>query len=643
MTGIFQKCDLPDHLFNIPDLDFHEDLFVNRLSSPWFRLGAWTLRSQCNDRGVESVIERQSIMLTPGKFSEVYDKLGSVGNVLRNLGTPGGSVQSEGRQKEYSYAPFYQFDLSFPSVSCEPLVFVRHLNSRAEFFINPDLELFFELEEKTSGCGIWWDPKRGDEVLRRRTTDNDNLHIVEVQTDYLQKYLQARQLSLVVGHYHHLHLFNPSPETIEAFVKEEDKDLVQRSPALVQGSRAKGTKAIFQNWGLSHNIPEKPFLQRRLHLWFEIKPPEINVDNPWADKPPFDPYEFTLPTRSGPVAPARWKNFQRVEGREFKGISCDFMDRIYFKQEVLSKYEGASGFCVRDDGSVSCRDYWGLVRSTSRLGNELLSTAIGDFAEGVPFEEWPHWKQQAIEPPSLETLKLLREEQSIPEAVNSLVEQLNAMNASFDEFADVMGVEISTPLWGGSLESLAGRQLKWVYPTVSDDDELLKRATLMSTLVIDGLVPKSLRKLLQTWDNYLHLNDQQESLGSRKLIERVTLIAVMIEEFQPDSAEIPELVKQAESQTISTVNPELQAELKEAFKKTRDVFAPLAFLYDLRTHGGLAHSPNMGEVATAMIELGLPERNWHRADYLRLLYLVAESIRQISTHLVAAAESASGR
>ena len=638
MTEIFHKGELPDHLFNIPDLDFHEDLFVNRLSRPWFRLGACTLRSRCNDRGVESVIERQSIMLTPGNFSEVYDKLVSVGHVLRDLGNPGGSIRFKGGQKEYSYAPFHQFDLSFTSVSCEPLVFVRRLNSRYELIINPDFDLFFELEEKTSGCGIWLDPKHGVEALRHRTIDKDNLQIVEVRTDYLVKYLRARQLSLVVGHYRHLHLFDPSPETIKAFV-QEDNDLVQGSPALVQGSPSKGTKAIFQNWGLRQDIPGKPFLQRRLHLWFEIKPAKINVDNPWDDEPPFDPYEFTLPTQSGPVAPARWKSFQRVEGRDFKGITCDFMDRIYFKQEVISKYEGASGFCVQDDGSVSCRDYWGLVRSTSRLGNELLSTAIGDFAEGIPFEEWLHWKQHAIEPPSLETINSLCEEQSIPEAVNSLSEQLNALNTSFAKFADVMDVEISGPLWSDSLESLTGSQLKWVYPTTADDDELLKRATLMSTLVFDGLVPKSLRKLLQTWDKDLHLNDQRQSLRSRKLIERVTLIAMLIEKFQPTRAEIPELVKQAEGHADRIADPELQTELKKSFDEIRDVLAPLAILYDLRTHGGLAHPLNRGEVANAMAKLGLPERNWHRLDYLRLLRLVVGSIRQISAHLVTAAES----
>ena len=56
------------------------------------------------------------------------------------------------------------------------------------------------------------------------------------------------------------------------------------------------------------------------------------------------------------------------------------MDRVYFRQEVLMKYEAVSGFEVKDDGS-------GLARSTARQGTELCSTATGDFAEGVPFEE----------------------------------------------------------------------------------------------------------------------------------------------------------------------------------------------------------------------------------------------------------------
>ena len=629
MASIFDRNDLPDHLFNIPDLSFHEDLFADRLGGLWFRLGAWTIQPHHDVQDVENVIERQSIMLSPGQFSEIYEELESVGNLIYHLGEPVKILRSGEEGKAYSYAPFYRFDLGFTSVSCEPLVFVRLLTSSVELFVNPDLELYFELEERSNG--IWWDPSRGSETLRRRVIENGNLHVVEIRTDYLQKYLQARQLSLVVAHYRHLHLFNPSAEIIGAFVEGD----------IVRGSPDQGAKAVFQNWGLRQGTLEPPFLQRRLHLWFEIKPPKIDIDDPWADEPPFDPYEFTLPTQRGAAAPARWKHFRQVEGREFKGESCSSMDDVYFRQEVLSKYEGASGFEISDT-SVRFRRYWGLDRSVSRIGNELISTAIGDFAKGVPFEEWQHWKQHAVEPPSLETIRALCEEQTVPDAVNCLVEQLNALDEMLANLADVMGAEISVPFWNGSIESLAGRQLKWVYPTTADDDEFLKRATLLSTLVIEGLSSLSLRKLLQAWKDDLYLGVQHQSLGPRKLLERVTLVAALIEEFQPNSAEIPILVKQAEGYTSSTADPDLQAELKRSFGSIRTELAPLAFLYDLRMHAGITHSPNRKKIAMAVEKLGLPKRNWHRTDYLYLLKLVTRSVRQVDDHLMAAAENVSG-
>ncbi|MDO8530556.1 MAG: hypothetical protein Q7T26_00060 [Dehalococcoidia bacterium] len=631
MTAIFNQDDIPSHLLSIPEMSFTQDLLVDRIGGLWFRLGAFTIKPRRNGRGVEDVISRESILLAPERFADIFDKLSFIGNALHNLGKPGGFVCQKGDQKEYSYAPFHRFELGFTSVPSEPLVFVRSNTSAVELFINPDLELFFELKEKTSGCGIWWDPRRGVEALRRRVIEEGNLEIVEIRVDYLRRYLQARQMSLIVGHYRHLHLFDPSSSNVETFVAED----------VVLGSPEKGAKAIFQNCGLRQDIPgTPPFLQRRLHLWFEIRPPEIDIDDPWADEPSFDLYTFTLPTRVGPVSPARWRLFRRTEGRRFEGGVCDFMDRVYFRQEVLAKYERASGFDVSDDGSVSHRYYWGLVRSTSRIGNELLATAIGDFAEGVPFEEWSHWKEYAVEPPSRETAAALGGEQTVPDAVNSLVRALRTLNATFARFAGSFGVAIPDPLWQGSLDSLAGRQLKWVYPADADDDEFLKRATLASTLVIDALAPASLRKLLNVVGKDFHLNDGSEgqSLGSRNLLQRVTLVAVLVEDFQPAIAEIPELVRLAESKAPKASKADLQDELVKSHQRVRDEFAPMAFLYDLRTYGGLAHTPNRTKAASAAAQLGLPDKNWHRTDYLRLLNLIARSVMQVSEHLEIAAE-----
>ena len=619
MSLIFNRDDLPTHLLSVPELDFSEDLFVDRLGGLWFRLGALTLKPQPNDRGVEDLIQRQSMLLSPDGFTDIFDKLESVGNVIHNLGMPRGVLRRDGDRKEYSYLPFYRFQISTTSVTCEPLAFIRTLNSDDKLFINPDLELYFELEEKT--IGVWWDSRRGVEVLRRSTIDNENLQIVEIRVDYLKRYLQQRQLSLMVGHYRHLHLLNPLQTSIEKYVITQD---------LKCGSADQGSKAVIQSWGLQPEFLGKPqFLPRRLHLWFEIKPPAIDVDDPWTEEPPFDPYEFTLPTINGPVAPGRWSHNRYVEGgKKFKGSSCDFMDRIYFNQEVLSKYEGSSGFTVSNDGSVSCRDYWSLWRSTRRIGNELLETAIGDFAEGVPLEEWPHWKQYVVDPPGLDTRNVLMQEQTIPSAVNALVGELESLNAEFQNLANTMDLELPTPLWRGSIDSLAGRQLRWVYPTTADDDEFLKRVTLLSTLVIDGLEPKSLRSVIRAWGDNLHLDLQNQSLGSRKLLERVSLIAVLIEDFQPNNAEIPELVRIAEGQSHDTIDMELASELKGSFRKNCEMLAPLAFLYDLRTHGGVAHPPDSRRVISAAKNLGLSAENWHRSEYLYLLNIVTDGVRK---------------
>jgi hypothetical protein len=41
----------------------------------------------------------------------------------------------------------------------------------------------------------------------------------------------------------------------------------------------------------------------------------------------------------------------------------------------------------------------------------------------------------------------------------------------------------------------------------------------------------------------------------------------------------------------------------------------------------------MEKAAAAAVQLGLPNKAWHRADYLRLLTSITGSVHQISKHL----------
>jgi hypothetical protein len=613
----------PDHLFEIAELDFSGDLFAAPLNDPWFRLGLWSSgRQRVADR-VEEIFERQSLLLPSGSFPTLYDRLGPIGNTLSNMGEPTLSVLHDGATEECRYNPFHNFSLPFTSISAEPLVFFHARTSGSDLFVNPDLSLYLGLEERPPNSRAWWDPRRAQEALRRMTL-GDDVVAIEIRTEYLLRYLQARQMALLVGHYHHRHLFNATPEERERYVAED----------LTLGSAELGVKAIFNNWGLRDDILRRdPFLQRRLHLWFQIEPQHLDITNLWSDAPTFDIYAFTFPMQDGLVAPARFRHQSADAEHDFAGVACDFMDRIFFRQEVLAKYETTSGFAVDDNGSVRCEHYWSLSRSTFRLGNGLLSTAIGDFAEGVPFEEWPHWQRYSVEPPSETMLESVRAERPIPEAVNRVVEQLDRLSGAFTGFSRRLGVHGTETLWRGSLDSLAGRQLKWVYPDAASSDEFLKRATLLSTLVIDELQARALRRMFSAVDANLHLNDDTppRPLASRNLLQRATLTAALIEDLDPDRAALSDLVKQAEGKQTGP-DADLQRELDALNRRIREEFAPWAFLYGLRLHAGLAHSPNRERFGEAAAGLGLPRDHWHRRDYLRLLELVAAGIERAAAH-----------
>jgi len=233
---------------------------------------------------------------------------------------------------------------------------------------------------------------------------------------------------------------------------------------------------------------------------------------------------------------------------------------------------------------------------------------------------------------------MLRKERTVHEGINHLVDELRTLNNAFRSLASSLSANVSENLWQGSIDSLAGRQLKWVYPSGANDDEFIKRATLTSTLVLEALKPEALRTVLKAIGENLHLNEERSprSLGSRNLLQRLSLIAALISTVGPPLAEIPVLVRHAEPKPKDTSQPDLQQELEQIYREVRADFSALAFLYDLRSFGGVAHASNPKRTAEAASQLGLPERNWQRGDFLRLTDLVSASVQKIASRFYSA-------
>jgi hypothetical protein len=70
---VILNCDhAPSHLSSISELDLSGTLFPERLNGPWFRLGAWTITSARDARGVKDEVMRQSLLLTPEGFVDEF-------------------------------------------------------------------------------------------------------------------------------------------------------------------------------------------------------------------------------------------------------------------------------------------------------------------------------------------------------------------------------------------------------------------------------------------------------------------------------------------------------------------------------------------------------------------------------------------
>ena len=58
-----------------------------------------------------------------------------------------------------------------------------------------------------------------------------------------------------------------------------------------------------------------------------------------------------------------------------------FLDSVYFKEEVLKKYEGDRNYQIGDDGTVQFGSEWGTFRGCYRVAEGIICINLGDLGE----------------------------------------------------------------------------------------------------------------------------------------------------------------------------------------------------------------------------------------------------------------------
>jgi hypothetical protein len=91
--------------------------------------------------------------------------------------------------------------------------------------------------------------------------------------------------------------------------KQSPQEMIDRfeEGTATMGSPGQGVKAIVNSGHRDDVLVDDPYLLRAFRLRFEIKPPAIDIEDPWAEEPQFDPT-----TQAGPVASARWATFGKL-------------------------------------------------------------------------------------------------------------------------------------------------------------------------------------------------------------------------------------------------------------------------------------------------------------------------------------------
>ncbi|ETA69402.1 hypothetical protein MettiDRAFT_2901 [Methanolobus tindarius DSM 2278] len=182
-----------------------------------------------------------------------------------------------------------------------------------------------------------------------------------------------------------------------------------------------------------------------------------------------------------------------------------FMASVYFRDDVLKKYEGDRNYQIGDNGTVQFGYEWGTFRGCYRVANGIIVVNLGDLGEGLPDEELEHWKLYNILPSEVD---LTDHYTDFRFTINRLVRSMEMVNSQMKNKIKLYYPEAShfnTDLFNDNLFDLEHadyhlRFLKKVMNESTSAEEFEMKVVTLNCLVIDSVNTKLLSKLLNRLD-----------------------------------------------------------------------------------------------------------------------------------------------
>jgi hypothetical protein len=218
-------------------------------------------------------------------------------------------------------------------------------------------------------------------------------------------------------------------------------------------------------------------------------------------------------TRSG------LKSAKKAARHEIEG----FLESVYFKEEVLKKYESNKDFKIGDHGTVLFGYKWGLFRGVYRVAKGYISANLGDLGEGLPDKELAHWKQYNV-PPS----KIPIEEGyfDFRDTIRQMVHFMNKSNERVENHIRKFYFDVE--LKDVRLFDLTGIEstldhLKKVINKKTTVDEFQARIIFLNILVLESINTELIKKIFNVINKDLCYS--YERLALKEIYEKYLIMS----------------------------------------------------------------------------------------------------------------------
>ncbi len=196
-----------------------------------------------------------------------------------------------------------------------------------------------------------------------------------------------------------------------------------------------------------------------------------------------------------------------------------FEDSVYFKEEVLKKYEGDRDYQTGDDGSVQFRSEWGF--RSYRDAEGIICVLLGDLGNNFPDEELKHWKLYNIHPDEVSITEYCTD---FRHTLNRIVHFMDVLNKNMKYKIKLYypeAIKFNSDSFDDNIFDLTHsenhlRFLKKVINESTPAEELEMKIVTLNCLVIDSINTKLLSKLLDCLDGNLKYSSSVLTLISVK-------------------------------------------------------------------------------------------------------------------------------